>query len=600
MTGENVGSIEYDARISTKKLRADAAEANRLAKNTGDSIGSNVDKGSGRAARSLKKFAKIATIALAAVTAGAIAFGVKSVKAYSESENAIAQTNAVLKSTKGAAGVSAKAVTDLANSLQRQTRYSDETIRSAENMLLTFTNIGKDVFPAATNAVLDMATAMHEDLQTSSIRLGKALQDPVKGVTALQKVGVKLSDSQKELVKHLVAVGDKAGAQRVILKELQTEFGGSAKAAGQTFAGRLDILKNQLGEVQEGIGLLILKGITPLVSGFVNLFDKAGGAEGIIRSVKATMDSVIPTLQQWWSNITAVATQIGNYLGPKLTALWTTISTQVLPILSQLWHNVLAPLIPVIGTVLVVALGLAIDAFNAILHAITWVITALKNGNPIIWLMVGALGGLAAALAITRLISAVSAAFNFLSGVAIPRAIAKVGAMRALVLSPMVMPAIAVGAALAAIGLVYNKIKQTQALLDSVNEHIVANNAADTQQMRDVIAAYKAGKISKKQYQNFFKSITQRASGGPVSANTPYIVGEKRPELFVPRTAGTIIPEVPSWRGGSAGNTNVTINMKGIMSRSINDEREIARSLIKRLNDELNAKGIQLIGGGAI
>lgn len=35
-----------------------------------------------------------------------------------------------------------------------------------------------------------------------------------------------------------------------------------------------------------------------------------------------------------------------------------------------------------------------------------------------------------------------------------------------------------------------------------------------------------------------------RANGGPVSAGQAYIVGERRPELFVPRTSGTIIPSV--------------------------------------------------------
>ena len=37
-----------------------------------------------------------------------------------------------------------------------------------------------------------------------------------------------------------------------------------------------------------------------------------------------------------------------------------------------------------------------------------------------------------------------------------------------------------------------------------------------------------------------------RAKGGPVKANTPYIVGERRPELFIPSSNGTIVPRVPS------------------------------------------------------
>jgi hypothetical protein len=47
-------------------------------------------------------------------------------------------------------------------------------------------------------------------------------------------------------------------------------------------------------------------------------------------------------------------------------------------------------------------------------------------------------------------------------------------------------------------------------------------------------------------------ALGRRASGGPVAAGTPYIVGEKRPEVFVPNTAGYIVPRVPSAvsRGG--------------------------------------------------
>jgi hypothetical protein len=48
-----------------------------------------------------------------------------------------------------------------------------------------------------------------------------------------------------------------------------------------------------------------------------------------------------------------------------------------------------------------------------------------------------------------------------------------------------------------------------------------------------------------------------KAMGGPVNAGTSYVVGERGPELFVPNTAGTIVPN----GGGGRGNTiNVTVN----------------------------------------
>src|SRR3972149_11993329 len=176
----------------------------------------------------------------------------------SESEQKVAELNAVLKSTGGIAGVTAKQALDLATAFQKTTRFSDEAVLSGENMLLTFTNIGKDVFPQATEVMLDMSQALGQDIKSSAIQLGKALQDSIQGVTALRRVGVNFTEDQQKMIESMVESGDLMGAQKFILQELQTEFGGSARAAGETFAGQLDILKNSLLNVAEGIGTALL------------------------------------------------------------------------------------------------------------------------------------------------------------------------------------------------------------------------------------------------------------------------------------------------------------------------------------------------------
>ncbi len=162
--------------------------------------------------------------------------------------------------------MSRDALINLSKALQLTTTYSDETVLSAENLLLTFTNIGKDIFPQATSTVLDMATALGEDTKSASIQLGKALQDPILGITALRRVGVNFNDAQKDVIKNLVETGKTAEAQKLILKELATEFGGSAAAAGQTFAGKLEIMKNQFNDLQETIGKGLVDALYPLVS----------------------------------------------------------------------------------------------------------------------------------------------------------------------------------------------------------------------------------------------------------------------------------------------------------------------------------------------
>jgi hypothetical protein len=223
---------------------------------------------------------------------------IDSITAWDESEKVMAQTEAVITSTKGAAGMTAKAVSDLSSELQLMSTYSDEAIQTSENLLLTFTHIGKDIFPQATQTVLDMATAMGTDLHSASIQVGKAMQDPILGATALRRVGVMLTDQQQALVKSLVETGHGMEAQKIILEELSTEFGGSAAKQLQTFGGKVAWLKNQFGELQEGIGqgftnalMQSIHGVAPFMDTMVKLSDELTRAQKVLRGAIESGDT---------------------------------------------------------------------------------------------------------------------------------------------------------------------------------------------------------------------------------------------------------------------------------------------------------------------
>ena len=204
---------------------------------------------------------------LAAAGAGVIALGgflKSSVDAAMESQNAMADLNATLASTKGAAGLSIDALLKQAEALQGVTKFSHEQIEAGQGMLLTFTNIKGAVFQQAVPAMLNMAEKFGS-VQEASIQLGKALQDPVKGVAALRRVGVMLSTTQEDQVKHFMAVGDIASAQGIILGELQTEFGGLAVAAGSTLTGRILQFNHAMDDIKETIGNAIMPVLTSLI-----------------------------------------------------------------------------------------------------------------------------------------------------------------------------------------------------------------------------------------------------------------------------------------------------------------------------------------------
>lgn len=275
MPGNEVGSIYYDLNIDDKNLKSQLNQADQAVKG----FGQRINKYWGDSVNASKKV----LLGFTAAAGAAVAFGVSSVKAYNESQEVLAQTRAVLQSTGRAAGVTENQVRSLASSFQSFTRFSDEQIQSGENLLLTFTKIGKDVFPQATETMLDMSQALGQDIKNSAIQLGKALQDPILGVTALRRVGVNFSEKQKEVIQKLVETGKSAQAQRLILKELHTEFGNSARAAGQTFSGQLDILKNSFGDLQEGVGQLLVFAIFPLTQIFAQWITKVNEAGGLVK-----------------------------------------------------------------------------------------------------------------------------------------------------------------------------------------------------------------------------------------------------------------------------------------------------------------------------
>jgi type II secretory pathway component PulK len=290
MPGTEVGSLYYDLNIDDKNLRKQLDDADKSVKGFGD----RVNKYWGDSVDASRKFG----FALAAVTAGVVAFGVSSVKSFEESQNVMAQTEAVLKSTGNAAGITAKQVTELASALERQTKFADEDVQKVENLLLTFTAIGKDIFPQATKTVLDMATALGEDTSSASIQLGKALQDPILGVTALRRVGVNFNAAQQEVIANLVNTGRQAEAQKMILAELNKEFGGSAVAAGDTFAGQLAKLKNQFDNVKEAVGQLIVKAALPFLTTIMTWFDSVGGVNGVLQLLSDKFNKLLPYMPQ--------------------------------------------------------------------------------------------------------------------------------------------------------------------------------------------------------------------------------------------------------------------------------------------------------------
>jgi hypothetical protein len=215
----------------------------------------------------LSKIAKGATALFG--TIGAAKVLGDAIGAARESNKVAAQSEAVIRSTGNAAHFSAKQMADLAESIAEKTGVDDEQIQSGENLLRTFTGIrnevgkGNDVFTQATKIAVDMSAALGQDMSSSAIQLGKALNDPIRGVTALQRVGVSFTASQKDQIKTLVDTGRTMDAQKLILRELTNEIGGSAEAQ----ATASDKLRVTVGNLEESLGNILVPVLDKVASG---------------------------------------------------------------------------------------------------------------------------------------------------------------------------------------------------------------------------------------------------------------------------------------------------------------------------------------------
>jgi len=255
--------VLVELQLETANIKAQLAQLNK----NFDAFGATVAKQSSFMERF--KVAAVGMFAGNVMTQGLNALqstirgAVAEAQAY---EKATAQLNAGIKSTGNLAGLSVEGLQKRAAALESLSGQDEIAIMKNQGLLQTFTNVrnvvgeGNDIFDQATLAMLDMGAKMGDNAG-SALQLGKALNDPVRGMGALRRVGVVFTADQQEMIKTMVASGNIMGAQKIILGELQTEFGGAAAAAGDTFAGAVFRAKDKVSDLARNL----ITGLQPIL-----------------------------------------------------------------------------------------------------------------------------------------------------------------------------------------------------------------------------------------------------------------------------------------------------------------------------------------------
>jgi phage-related protein len=347
-----------------------------------DAAGNSADKAN---TKSRALAAGIGTFAGGAALAGVAALGAGITTAFQGAEEAARVTRLLDNQIKNL-GPSGKAAfgsaTEFADKLGASIGKDDDDIKAVQTKLASFPDafrqgsLGAEAMRRATAAAFDLEAIGIGAAESNIVGIGKALNDPIKGMTALSKAGVSFSEQQKQQIKAAVEQGDLAKAQSILLAGIES----NAKGAAEAGASNLDKLKVKAANLAEGLAGNLIPVIDKFAGGLLGLGDKVGpgftkvkaGIQGVfdllvkgdftgklaeafgisdddpivikLLELRATAQQVIAAVVGFFRQAAAVA-------GPALRSIGAVITGQVIPALAS-FGRAMAPIISFLVSVL--------------------------------------------------------------------------------------------------------------------------------------------------------------------------------------------------------------------------------------------------------
>lgn len=344
-------------------------------------VGSDASKGFGKSfIGGVGKLAGPLAAAFAGVKVGQ--FLGDAVEEAREAQKVGALTEQIIKSTGGAAKVSANDVGNLATAISNKAGMDDEAIQSGANLLLTFKNVrneagkGSKIFDRATSAAVDLSAAGFGSVESTSKQLGKALNDPIKGMSMLGRAGVTFTDDQQKLVKGMVEQGDLLGAQKLMLKEVESQVGGAA-AASATAGDKLSV---SWGNFKETIGTALL----PVLDRVMNFI--SGTVLPGILSLGTKMGPIVDKIKSFFSSLGSGASTEGGKFSAFVDTIKSvlgslkSIFTSAVSIITSLWSafgpTIIKGIVPFLSGMLTTVRGVF-----TVLRGIFQTVAALLKGD---------------------------------------------------------------------------------------------------------------------------------------------------------------------------------------------------------------------------
>lgn len=328
----NVGSIEYDARINTTKMRADAARA----ENTARSVGKSLTKNLGGAVSSVASSATQLTTGLAILGAGFALLGKSALNQTSDFQQARIAFDTML----GSAEAGQKMMAELSEFAKKTPFNLPQVVQGAKS-LLAYGIEAKKIVPTF-NALGNIASGVGRDkLPQLTLAFGQVM-------TAGKLTGMELRQFTEAGVPLLAELAKQSGKSAAQIKEdmengmapsfeevekaifAMTERGGRfynlMQNQSMTFAGRMSNIMDSVNETIRGVLGVDVQGNIKAGS----IFDRVTqAAEKLMIWLEQNKDKIINYVNQVFTFIEQNGTPIAIFVGTILTAAFLTWAAAV-------------------------------------------------------------------------------------------------------------------------------------------------------------------------------------------------------------------------------------------------------------------------------
>ena len=180
----------------------------------------------------------------------------------------------------GAGAHTLRELQEVADRFGKTTLFNQEDFTRGFNLLTSFRNIGVDSYERVAQAAADIAQVNQVDVSTSFMQLAKALQDPERNLSNLNRSGIAFTKQQTEVIKQLMKTNKVAEAHTMILDIVDESYNKLAQAAAVGFAGSVDTLGESFRDFGESIGKALIPVLDPAVKGLtaiLNFLNSEGG-----------------------------------------------------------------------------------------------------------------------------------------------------------------------------------------------------------------------------------------------------------------------------------------------------------------------------------